>query len=302
MITKSTIRTTAILAAALALASVARADQPLPPILEGIGVDEKLGQTIDLDLTFTAENGYQKALREYFHKDRPVILNLVYYTCPMLCNLVLNAQTSVLKQIPWMPGEEFEVVTVSINPGETFDLAQKKKAVYLSEYDRPAPGWHFLSDYEDHAKKLAAQIGFHYRWDPKLDQFAHPAVIMVLTPDGKISRYLYGIKFKPLDVRLALTEAAAGKWSQTLDRILLFCYHYDPQTHSYTMFATNVMRTGGVFTVLLMGFFIWRMLRREQARSRISAAGVGPAGPAAPDARPSVSESVVSEKGMVPAK
>jgi len=287
MITKSTIRMAAFLGAALTLASVARAEQPLPPMLEGVGVDEKLSRTIDLDLTFTAENGYQKKLRDYFHKDRPVILNLVYYTCPMLCNLVLNAQTAALRDIPWMPGEEFEVVTISIDPREMFDLAQKKRAVYHSDYGRPAPGWHFLSDFEGHSKQLAAQVGFKYRWDEKQEQFAHPAVIMILTPDGKISRYLYGIKFKPRDIRLALTEAAAGKWSQTLDRILLFCYHYDPQARSYTMFATNIMRGGGILTVFFLSFFIWRMLRREKARSMNSR-------PPAPPA--------VSDKGMVPAK
>lgn len=286
MISTSTIRALA-LAAAAALAGFARADQPLPAMLEGVGVDEKLTRTVDLNLTFTAENGYEKPLREYFHKDRPVILNLVYYTCPMLCNLVLNAQTAALKQIPWMPGEEFEVVTISIDPRETFDLAKKKKAIYLSDYDRPAPGWHFLTDYQDHAKALAAQVGFNYRWDPKQEQFAHPAIIMVLTPEGKISRYLYGIKFKPRDVRLALTEAAAGKWSQTIDRILLFCYHYDPQSHSYTLFATNVMRGGGILTVLLLGFSILRLIRAERARNKISPPGQLPDG---------------SGKGMVPAK
>jgi len=216
-----------------------------------------------------------------------VILNLVYYTCPMLCNLVLNAQTAALRDIPWMPGEEFEVVTISIDPREMFDLAQKKRAVYHSDYGRPAPGWHFLSDFEGHSKQLAAQVGFKYRWDEKQEQFAHPAVIMILTPDGKISRYLYGIKFKPRDIRLALTEAAAGKWSQTLDRILLFCYHYDPQARSYTMFATNIMRGGGILTVFFLSFFIWRMLRREKVRAMNSR-------PPAPPA--------VSDKGMVPAK
>ncbi len=288
MKTKWTIRTIATLGAALALASFAKAEQPLPPMLQGVGVDEKLSRNIDLDLTFTAENGYQKPLREFFQKDRPVILNLVYYTCPMLCNLVLNAQTSVLRDIPWMPGEEFEVVTISIDPRETFDLAQKKRAVYLSDYGRPAPGWHFLSDFEGHAKTLAQQVGFHYRWDEKQEQFSHPAVIMILTPDGKLSRYLYGIKFKPRDVRLALTEAAAGKWSQTIDRILLFCYHYDPLARSYTMFATNIMRGGGILTVFLLSFFIWRMLRREKERNAILASAGMHGG--------------VSEKGMVPAK
>src|SRR5262249_24930202 len=153
-------------------------------------------------------------------------------------------------------------------------------------------------------------IGFRYKWDEKQEQFAHPAVIMVLTPEGKISRYLYGVKFKPRDVRQALTEAAAGKWSQTIDRILLFCYHYDPLSRSYTLFATNVMRTGGALTVLILGFFIWRMIRREQARARNSAGGVSPGGSdISPVGRvPAGSNTsaegfpAASDKGMVPAK
>lgn len=247
--------------------TLARADQPLPMMLEGVGVDEKVGRAVDLDLTFMGENGYPVSLKSFFHQGRPVILNLVYYKCPMLCNLVLNAQVQALRDIPWTPGNEFEVVTISIDPQEGFDLAQQKKKQYLSNYDKPAPGWHFLVDHEGHAKKLAESIGFHYRYDDRLEQYAHAAAIMVLTPEGKMARYLYGVKFRPRDVRLALTEASEGKGKFSIDKLLLFCYHYDPQARSYTLFATNVMRGGGLLTVLIMGSFLLTMIRKERRKS-----------------------------------
>ncbi len=239
------------------------AEQALPPELQGVGIDEKLGWPIDLNLTFIAENGYPIALKEFFHKDRPVILNLVYYSCPMLCNLVLNGQTAALREIPWTPGKEFEVVTISIDPTETFNLAQQKRAVYLESYGRASTGWHFLTDRDGNAKRLAEQVGFHYRYDEKTSQFAHAAAIMVLTPEGKVSRYLYGIRFSPRDLRLALTEAAESKFGLS-DRLLLFCFHYDPQARGYVLFATNFMRAGGALTVLALGLALFRLWRRER--------------------------------------
>jgi len=240
------------------------ADEQLPLMLQGVGVDERIGRNIDLDMTLIAENGYPVPIRQFFQKGRPVILNLVYYKCPMLCNLVLNRQTAALREVPWTPGDEFEVVTISIDPTETSDLAQQKRALYVGNYGRPATGWHFLVVHDGNAKRLAEAIGFHYRFDEHQQQFAHAAAIMVLTPDGKMSRYLYGIRFKARDLRLALTEAAEGKGKFTIDRLLLFCYHYDPRTHSYTLFATNVMRGGGTVTVLFLGLTLLRLWRRER--------------------------------------
>ena len=253
----------------LLLAIPALADQPLPTMLEGVGVEEHIGRNIDLDLSFIAENGYPVPLRQFFHPGRPVILNLVYYKCPMLCNLVLNGQTSALREIPWTPGDEFEVVTISIDPTEGFDLAQQKRATILGSYGKPAPGWHFLADQDGHAKRLAESIGFHYRYDEKIEQYAHAAAIMLLTPDGKMSRYLYGIRFNPRDLRLALTEAAEGKGKFTIDKLLLFCYHYDPQARSYTLFATNVMRGGGILTVLILGLVLLRFWKKEPRREAL---------------------------------
>src|ERR1700688_5291025 len=238
-----------------------------PPQLEGVGIDEHLGRPIDLSLTFIAENGYPVALSEYFHQGRPVILNLVYYNCPMLCTLVLNGQTEALRAIPWTPGKEYEVVTVSIDPRESFDVSRKKKAIYMGSFDRPAPGWHFLVDHEGDAKKLAEMAGFHYRYDPRIEQYAHPAAIMVLTPEGRMARYLYGVRYSPRDLRFALAEASEGRTTMALEKILLFCYHYDPKAGAYVWFALNLMRGGGIVTVLLITLFIWRMFRSERKRT-----------------------------------
>jgi protein SCO1/2 len=253
----------------LAACAVVHGQEALPPMLEGVGVEEKIGRNINLDLTFIGEDGYPVALRQFFQKGRPIILNLVYYNCPMLCNLVLNGQTAALRDIPWTPGDEFEVVTISIDPSEGFDLARQKKGLYLGTYDRPAPGWHFLVDHENHAKRLAESIGFHYRYDGKIEQYAHAAAIMVLSPEGKMSRYLYGIRYKARDLRLALTEASEGKGKFTIEKLLLFCYHYDPESRSYTLFARNIMRAGGTVTVLVLGLVLLGFWRRERRRTAI---------------------------------
>lgn len=239
----------------------------VPQELKDVQVTEHLGQAIDLDLTFVAEDGYPKPLRTYFRKGRPVILNLVYYTCPMLCNLVLNGQTAAMRELSWTPGMEYEVVTISIDPTENYGMARSKKAAYLESYEREAPGWHFLADHQGNVQKLARQVGFGYKLDEKSGQYAHAAVIFVLSPEGKVSRYLYGIKFRPFDLRLALTEAAEGRTGVT-DRLLLLCFHYDPRSRSYAPYAMNIMRGGGVLMVLVMGFVFFRLFRRERMRRR----------------------------------
>ncbi len=248
----------------LATALVA-ADKPIPVQLKGIDVQEKLGQSIDLDLEFTDETGYPKTLRSYFASGRPVILDLVYYSCPMLCNLVLNGQTQTLRSSDWTPGKEYEIVTISIDPTEKFDLAQKKKAATLASFGREAAGWHFLTDHQGNVKKLAAQVGFGYRFDEQQQQYAHSAVVMVLTPQGKVSRYLYGI-LKPekmRDVRFALVEAAQEKFGLS-ERVLLWCFHYDPTARGYVMFARNLMKLGGGFLALAMIGILVRMWFKDR--------------------------------------
>jgi len=254
--------------ALLTLPSGLRADDKLPPELEGVGVVERLGNRVDLDLEFVNESGRPVKLREYFSSGKPVLLTLAYYTCPMLCSLILNGETSALKEVPWTPGEQFEVVTISFDPRDTPELARQKKANYLEMYGKPVTGgWYFLTDYNENVKKLADQVGFHYKWDPQQEQFAHTAAIMFLTPDGRVSRYLYGIKFNPRDVRLALTEAGEGKMGSTVDKLLLYCFHYDPSAKGYTLFAINVMRAGGALTVVILILVILRLLRRERLRA-----------------------------------
>jgi protein SCO1/2 len=238
----------------------------VPRQLQNVGIEEKLGAQIDLDLTFIAEDGYPHKLREYFYKDRPVVLNMVYYDCPQLCTLILNEQVRVMREVEWTPGNQYEIVTISIDPREAFDTARKKKAMYLSSYDRPAPGWHFLTDDHGNAARLARQIGFNYKYDARSEQYAHPAAIMVLTPQGKMARYLYGIKYEARDLRLALAEASQGRFTMTVEKILLNCYMYDAKQGRYVLFASNFMKAGGVLTMVLMVWFWWRQVRPARER------------------------------------
>jgi len=240
----------------------------LPSKLDGVGIDEHLGRVIAMDLTFNDEQGQLVNLKDYFNKGRPVLLDLVYYNCPQMCTLILNGQMNVMKQIPWTPGSEYEVVTISIDPRETAEMAREKKATLMKSFGRPAPGWHFLTDHDNNAKKLAEQMGFHYRYDPQIEQYNHVSAIMILSPEGKIARYLYGFTFRPFDVRFALAEASENRTSLTVEKVLLFCYRYDPNENKYVMFATNFMRAGGVLTVLLLGWFLFRMIRADRLTRR----------------------------------
>lgn len=238
-------------------------DEQTPADLAGVDVTEHLGKKVDLNLQFVAEDGYPHALKEYFGKGKPVVLNLVYYSCPMLCNLVMNGEAQAFRKLKWTIGNEFDVVTISIDPTENYDLARKKKAAYLASYERPTEGWHFLIDHEGNVAKLAQQIGFGYRRDPRTGQYAHAAAIFVLSPEGMISRYLYGVNFKPFDIQMALTEAASERFGVS-QRILLYCFHYDPASRGYVLFASNVMRGGGVLALLIFGFVLFRVWRRER--------------------------------------
>jgi protein SCO1/2 len=244
----------------------------LPPQLEQAGIVEKLGAQISLDqLQFKDETGKSVSLGSYFRQGRPVVLNLVYYECPSLCSMVLNGFLDSLKQLPWVPGQEFDIVTLSIDHREGPELAASKKARYLEVLGKPGAdkGWHFLTGDENQIKTLATEVGFGYTYDEKEKQYAHAAGIFVLTPGGQLSRILYGIEYKSRDLRLALTEAGEGKIGTVVDRFLLFCYRYDPNLRSYSVYLFNVMRAAAVVTVLVMAMafgVVW--LKQKQANLR----------------------------------
>ncbi len=263
----------AITACILALAlPAARAQlvQDKPRELEGIDVKEHLGDSLDLNIPFFNEDGEPVTLANYFQDGRPVILILGYYRCPMLCNLVFNGVADAIAQVSLKPHKDYRIVAISINPEEGHELATAKKQTYMDQSDVEdlSRGWAFLSGPEESSKAIADAIGFEYYWVESRDEYAHPAVITLLSPEGVISRYLYGIRFKPQDIKLGLMEAADGKIGSTIDRIILSCFHYDPDSGSYVVFAGNVMRLGGVLTIIVVGLFLGTLLLRERRRRR----------------------------------
>ncbi|MBD3402815.1 SCO family protein [candidate division GN15 bacterium] len=253
-------------------APVAQQVQENPKDFEGMGVNEHLGEQIPLDLTFTDHTGQQVKLEKYFNQGKPVILTLVYYNCPMLCNLILNGVTEGMAGLDFDAGQDYEVVTISFNPRETAELAAAKRKNYLQELGRPdAPdGWTFHVSPDEQVKQLADAVGFEYAWNDERQEYGHPSAIFVLTEDGRISRYLYGISFQPRDLRLSLLEASEGKIGNTLDKLILFCFHYDPDARGYVVFAGNVMRLGGVVTLFALGGLIGILWYRERRKRRNS--------------------------------
>jgi protein SCO1/2 len=261
-------------ASLLALASLAPAaladNSATPPKLPGkVALQQKLDAQVPLDLMMRDEAGRIVRLRQFFGQ-KPVILSFMYYRCPMLCSMVQEAMTSALTEVKFDIGREYDVLTVSIDPRDTPEAAAEKKDHYVKRYGRlsAASGWHFLTTNESSIKRLTDSVGFQYAYDPQADQFAHGAVIMVLTPDGRVSRYLPGIEFRPRDIRLALTEASQGKIGGVSEQLLLLCYHYDPATGKYGQGAMTLMRAGGVATVLGLAGFIFIMIRSERKDGR----------------------------------
>lgn len=242
---------------------------PKPTKLDNVGIDEKLGDDFPTDIPFIDHNGESVTLGQYFDGERPVILNLVYYNCPMLCNMVLNGFVDVMKAVELEPGRDFQIVTLSINPEEGPELAKAKRDNYLSSLGREGAGdgWVFLTGSEENIRQVAESVGFRYAYDEAIAQYAHAAAIFVLTNDARVSRYLYGINFQPRDLKLALLEASDGKIGTTIDQLILFCYHFDPGSNSYVLFAMNVMRLGGGFTILLLGFLLFPVWFRSYRRS-----------------------------------
>lgn len=240
------------------------ADQT-PPALQQVKVEEHLGQTIPLDLHFKDQNGRPVTLEQYFHQGKPVLLTMVYYDCPMLCPMVLNGLRQSVDSLAWAPGDEFQMVSVSFNPRETPALARAKHDLYVNSLRQPVDdnSWAFLVGDESQSKALAQALGFQYHYVPEKQMYAHPAVSYVLTEDGKITRYLYGINHRKRDLKLALLEGAQGKIGNTMDRLLLYCYQYDSDAGGYVLFAENLMRLGGAVTVVILGSVIGRYWWKE---------------------------------------
>ncbi|MBN20571.1 MAG: photosynthetic protein synthase I [Bdellovibrionaceae bacterium] len=244
----------------------------IPGELKGVGIEEKLGNQVPItELEFKNEDSQPVRLSQYFKSGKPVVLALVYYNCPNLCNFLLNGFLDTLKKFQWLPGREFEIVTVSINPREGSSLAKEKKKRYIEALGRDpevvAQGWHFLTGQEDQIKKLADSVGFGFRFDEKSGEFAHSSALFVLTPSGKLSRNLYGIEFPQKDFKLALLEASDGKIGTIVDRVLLFCFHYDPDSRGYSLYVWRLMRLGSAGTLFAVGGYLavfWRRQRRKE--------------------------------------
>jgi len=241
------------------------ASQITPDSLKDIGIDQHLNTQLPLNLQFKDENGSTVRLGDYFQKGRPVILTFVYYQCPMLCSEVLSGLNSAMDVMKFTAGNEYEVVTVSIDPRDTPEMAKEKKASYLKEYNRPGSedGWHFLTGDPATVAQLAKAAGWKYRWDPKLNQFIHAAGIMIVTPKGRLAQYYYGVEYSPKDLRLGLIEASQDRIGNFVDRVVLYCYHYDPHTGKYGAVVANVLRVAGAATILLLGGFLVLMFRRD---------------------------------------
>jgi protein SCO1/2 len=248
----------------------ARTINAQPSVLAQVGIDQRLGAAVPLDAQFVDEDGRRVTLGQYFDQKRPVLLALVYYDCPMLCNQVLNGMTSALDVLKFDAGREFEVLAVSFDPRETPEMAQDKKHMYLSRYRRAGAeqGIHFLTGPAESIAALTKAVGFRYAWDEKSKQFAHASGLILLTPQGKVAQYYYGIEYSPKDMRLGIIEASAEKIGSPVDTLLLYCFHYDPTTGKYGAVAMNIMRLGGVITVLVLGTFVGMSFWKEAQSNR----------------------------------
>jgi protein SCO1/2 len=245
----------------------------LPTALKTVGIEQKLNEQVPLDAEFKDENGKVVKLSDYFGKGRPVLLALVYYECPMLCNEVLNGVTGSLKGISFDAGKEFDVVAISFDARENDkpDLAKNKKASYLNRYGRgnTENGWHFLTGTQSEIDKVTNAVGFNYKFDEASNQFAHAGGIMIITPDGKVSRYLYGIDYAPKDLKFALMDSGEGNIGNPVEQLYLYCFHYNPATGKYGLEILSVMRLMAVATVLGLGGMLFVFWRRERKKSAV---------------------------------
>lgn len=248
------------------LSVTAQINNEKPEMLQDVGIEEQLGEQIPLNLTFATSDGDSVTLGTLMKGDKPVLLNPVYYQCPMLCSMVMDAVFAGVNDLKWTPGNEYNIITFSIDPEEDYKLAASTKDSLIAKFDRKnvGDGWHFLSGNEDAIKKLTESIGFKYKKIEDTGQFAHNAAIMFLSPDGTLTRYLYGIKFDEFSLRNALYEAADGNVGSTVDKVVLSCYQYDPDSQSYTPVAWKIMRLGGFATVVILGIFLALLWLKEK--------------------------------------
>ena len=239
------------------------ADRPTP--LSHVNIEQKLNSRLPLEAVFKDENGHDVQLGQYFTGKRPVVMTLVYYECPMLCTQVLNGLVRAARVLPLTAGKDYDVVVISFDARETPKQATEKKAVYLKAYGRPETeqAWHFLTGSLASIKSVTQAVGFYYEWDVHTAMYAHASAIYVGTPDGRLSKYFMGIEYSPKDLRLGLVDASSGKIGTLVDQVLLFCYHFDPQSARYTPFALGLLRVAGAFTALTLGGFVVIMLRRD---------------------------------------
>ena len=263
-----------LLSLLLAAPATAQVITGVPADLEGVDIVPRLGEQVPLDDLFYDEDGREVTLRSYVNGDKPVLLVLAYFECPMLCTLVMNGTVKAMQNITLVPGQDFELVLVSFDPKETPAMAGPKKRSYLKLYgsDVTADGWHFLTGSEQSIKALTDGVGFHYKWVEERQEYAHGSGIFFLTPEGVLSRFLGGIVFESLDVRLALLEAADGRIGNAAEQIILFCYHYDPTTGRYAPAAAQIMSIASGFSLAFLGIFLGFWWRRELGRKKENAA------------------------------
>jgi len=242
----------------------------LPPQLGKVGIEQRLNQQVPLDLSFHDESGNLVHLRDYFHSGRPVVLSLVYYRCQILCSQVLSSLAGALRYVKFDAGRDFDVLTVSFDPGETPAMAAEAKAKYLPIYGHPgaANGWHFLTGDEASIHGLSDAVGFHYHWDKGSNQFAHATGIMLLTPDGRVSQYYYGAKYFPSDLRLGLIQSSQNRIGTIADQIVLYCYHYDPRIGRYGAIVTRIIQVSGGFTLLVFGSILCFLFLTDPNRKK----------------------------------
>lgn len=245
--------------------SYGQLNQGNPAILEDIGVDEKLGEQIPSDLTFANSEGDSVTIGELMQDGKPVLLNPLYYECPSLCGLVQEAVFNVVQDLEWSPGADYTIISYSIDPEETVEHAASSKTEIMQDLNRPGAedGWHFLTGDEKASKTLSESIGFNYKYDERIEEYVHQACIMLISPDAEITRYLYGLKIDEFDLRNALYEAADGKIGSTIEKAVLYCYTYDPSSQSYVPFAMNIMKLGGLATILILGIFLTILWKRH---------------------------------------